>query len=87
MDKKKLTKIIGITAGAAGVAFGGLNVIAKVKKNNSVYENVPEEKNPLEGHKVIFVKDDENKTNPNISIAGYCLITNREYMKNTSREP
>lgn len=63
MDKKKLTKIIGITAGAAGVAFGGLNVIAKVKKNNSVYENVPEEKNPLEGHKVIFVKDDSDMEN------------------------
>lgn len=63
MDKKKLTKIIGITAGAAGVAFGGLNVIAKVKKNNSVYENVPEEKNPLEGHKVIFVQDDAEPEN------------------------
>ena len=63
MDKKKLTKIIGITAGAAGVAFGGLNVIAKVKKNNSVYENVPEEKNSLEGHKVIFVKDDSDVEN------------------------
>lgn len=63
MDKKKLTKIIGITAGTAGVAFGGLNVIAKVKKNNSVYENVPEEKNPLEGHKVIFVKDDSDMEN------------------------
>ena len=63
MDKKKLTKIIGITAGAAGGAFGGLNVIAKVKKNNSVYENVPEEKNPLEGHKVIFVKDDSDMEN------------------------
>lgn len=63
MDKKKLTKIIGITAGAAGVIFGVLNVIAKVKKNNSVYENVPEEKNPLEGHKVIFVKDDSDMKN------------------------
>ena len=63
MDKKKLTKIIGITAGATGVIFGGLNVIAKVKKNKSVYENVPEEKNPLEGHKVIFVKDDSDMEN------------------------
>ena len=63
MDKKKLAKIIGITAGAAGVAFGSLNVIAKIKKNNSVYENVPEEKNTLEGHKVIFVKDDSDMEN------------------------
>lgn len=63
MDKKKLTKIIGITAGATGVIFGGLNVIAKVKKNKSVYENVPEEKNTLEGHKVIFVKDDSDMEN------------------------
>lgn len=63
MDKKKLTKIIGIMAGASGVIFGVLNVIAKVKKNNSVYENVPEEKNPLEGHKVIFVKDDSDMKN------------------------
>lgn len=63
MDKKKFTKIIGITAGATGVIFGGLNVIAKVKKNKSVYENVPEEKNTLEGHKVIFVKDDSDMEN------------------------
>ena len=63
MDKKKLTKIIGITAGATGVIFGGLNVIAKVKKNKSVYENVLEEKNTLEGHKVIFVKDDSDMEN------------------------
>lgn len=63
MDKKKLTKIIGITAGATGVIFGGLNVIAKVKKNKSVYENVPEEKNTLEGHKVIFVKDESDMEN------------------------
>lgn len=36
---------------------------AKIKKNNSVYGNEPEQKNPLEGKKVVFIEnsnEDEN---------------------------
>lgn len=63
MDKKKLAKIVGVTVGVAGVVFGALNVIAKIKKSNSVYENAPGEKNLLEGHRVIFFNDDHDAEN------------------------
>ena len=63
MNRKKIKKIIEITAGITGVVFGGLNIIAKIRKNNSVYENAPEEKNSLEGHRVIFVEDDNDGEN------------------------
>ncbi len=63
MKKNKIAKIIGITAGVTGVVFGGLNIIAKMKKTNSVYENTPEEKNSLEGHRVIFVENANDAEN------------------------
>ncbi len=62
MDKN-FAKIIGIIATSVCVVFCGLSVIAKLKKNNSVYQNVPEEKNVLEGHRVVFVKDDRDAEN------------------------
>ena len=60
---KNFAKIIGIIATSVCVVFCGLSVIAKLKKNNSVYQNVPEEKNVLEGHRVVFVKDDRDAEN------------------------
>ena len=59
MNKKIIEIIVEIT----GVVFGGLSIIAKIRKNNSVYENTPEEKNSLEGHRVIFVEDDNDDEN------------------------
>ena len=38
-------------------------VVAGRKKNNSVYANEPEEKNPVEGKKVVFIKDDKDEEN------------------------
>lgn len=63
MDKKKVKKIVGITAAAAGVTFIGLSAIAKKKKPDSVYESDPQQKNPLEGRKVVFVEDENDKEN------------------------
>ena len=63
LDKKKLKKLIGVSAVAAGVAFVGLSVIAKKKKADSVYENEPDQKNPFEGKKVVFVEDETDKEN------------------------
>ena len=63
LDKKKLKKLIGISAVAAGAAFVGLSVIAKKKKADSVYENEPDQKNPFEGKKVVFVEDETDKEN------------------------
>ena len=37
--------------------------MAKVKKDNSQYKNEPDQKNPMEGKKVIFVEDENDKEN------------------------
>ena len=63
MDKKKVKKIVGITAAAVGVTFIGLSAIAKKKKLDSVYESDFYQKNPLEGRKVTFVKDENDTEN------------------------
>lgn len=60
---KNLKKILGIAAVVSGVTFVGLNIIAKKKKNDSVYDNNPKQKNPMEGKKVIFVQDENDKEN------------------------
>ena len=64
IDKKKKVKtFIGITAAAVGAAFVGMEVLAHKKKRNSVYDNEPEQKNPLEGKKVVFVEDENDPEN------------------------
>jgi lipopolysaccharide/colanic/teichoic acid biosynthesis glycosyltransferase/glycosyltransferase involved in cell wall biosynthesis len=63
MDRKKKKKIIGITTVAMGATFVGLSYFAKKKKPDSIYENDPNQKNPLEGKRVIFVEDEKDKEN------------------------
>ena len=70
MDKKKAKKILGVSCVALGTAFIGLNMVAKKKKADSIYENEPEEKNKLEGKRVIFVEDESYKENAD-GIRGY----------------
>ena len=60
---KKIKKIIGVTATMLGTVFAGMEIWAKVKKGNSVYANEPSEQNPMEGKKVIFVKDGNDLEN------------------------
>lgn len=55
--------IIGIIAAALGTTFVVTTLVAKLKKGNSIYENEPAQKNPLEGKKVIFVENEEEKMN------------------------
>ena len=62
-DKKKVVKIIKTTAMAMAVAFAALCFIGKKKKSATVYENEPEQKNPLEGKKVVFVEDENDPEN------------------------
>lgn len=57
---KKLIIAFGITLGAT---FVGLTVIAQKKKESSVYENDPDQKNPMEGKKVVFVESENDKEN------------------------
>ena len=54
IDKKKVKTLIGIGGVALGAAFVGMEALAKKKKRNSVYDNEPEQKNPLEGKKVVL---------------------------------
>lgn len=62
-NKKKVKKLLGFAGITAGTVFVGMNVLAKKRKGSSVYENEPEQKNPLEGKKVIFVADENDKEN------------------------
>lgn len=70
MDKKKAKKILGVSCVALGTAFIGLNIVAKKKKADSIYDNEPEEKNELEGKRVIFVGDESYKENAD-GVRGY----------------
>ncbi len=63
IDKKKIGKLIGITAAAISVALVGLSTLAKIKKSSSVYDDDETQKNPLEGKKVVFVEDENDKEN------------------------
>ena len=58
--EKKIGKIVGISAALIGGAFVGLTAAAKKTKADSVYENEPEQKNQLEGKKVVFVEDEND---------------------------
>lgn len=63
MDKRNVKKFIGISAAVLGTAFVGASIVAKMKKPESVFEDRPEEKNPLEGKKVILVEDENDSMN------------------------
>lgn len=63
INKKKAKKFIEISAAALGVAFVGMNIVAKKKKANSIYDNEPEQKNPMAGKKVVFVEDENDTEN------------------------
>lgn len=63
MANKKLCKTLKIVAGAAGVAFVGMRLIAKKKKADYTYKNESTERNLFEGRKVVFVKDENDAEN------------------------
>ena len=60
---KKIKKIAGIAAVATGVAFAGFSLLAKCKKGDAVYNDEPEEQNPFEGKKVVFIEDENDRMN------------------------
>ena len=59
----KLGKILGISAAVLGTTFVAMNIVAKKSKSTSVYDNNPEEKNPLEGKKVVFIENENEPEN------------------------
>ena len=62
-NKKKIAFFWKITSIVIGTIFIMLGVIVKKKKKDSVYGNEPEQKNPMEGKRVIFVEDEKEKKN------------------------
>lgn len=63
IDKKKIGKILKVTAIGTGAIFWGLNMIAKKKKGDSVFEKEKDQKNPFAGKKVVFVEDESDEEN------------------------
>lgn len=63
IDKKKIGKILKVTAIGTGATFWGLNMIAKKKKGDSVFEKEKDQKNPFAGKKVVFVEDESDEEN------------------------
>ena len=54
--------IIRISA-LMGIAFVLLSIHAKIKKKDTVYTHLPEEKNPMEGKKVVFIEEESDPVN------------------------
>ncbi len=62
-NKKKIKKFFRVTTVVTGAAFVTLSVIAHRCKKESTYEYEPQEQNPMEGRKVVFVADDNEAEN------------------------
>lgn len=58
-----IKKIVGGSVGVLGASFVGAVLLAKKHKPDSVYENDLEQKNPLEGKKVVFIEDENDPEN------------------------
>lgn len=56
-------KAIGIVGAALGTTFVATSAVAKLKKGDSIYQNDPEQRNTLEGKKVIFVASEDEPEN------------------------
>ncbi len=63
LNKKKLKKLVKITCVSTAAVFVGMNILAKKKKGDSVYENESEQKSPFYGKKVVFVPDENDPEN------------------------
>lgn len=59
----KLEIIIDVIIALLIATFITMTVIAKIKKSSSQYEDDPTQKNPMEGKKVIFVENENDKEN------------------------
>ena len=88
INKKKIEKFLKITGSVLGVSFLALNIIGGKKKRLRIRKRT-ERKNPLEGYKVTFVKDDNDPENADgvrghLEAAGksdYCPGIYEKYIK------
>ena len=63
MRIEKAKKVVKAIVIGAGSVFVGMNILAKIKKKKAVYQNEPEQQNPFEGKKVVFVEDENDAEN------------------------
>lgn len=63
MANKNLKNIIVVAGTITAASFAVMGIVAKKKKPGSVYDDNPEEKNPIEGKKVVFVEDEADDEN------------------------
>lgn len=63
MSKNNFKKFLGIFSVIAGAVFVGLTLISRKKKYETVFDNEPEQKNSLEGKKVVFIENENDKEN------------------------
>lgn len=61
--KKNLKTAATVTGVALGATYLVMRHIAKKQYPDSVYANQPEEQNPVEGRKVVFVEDENDPVN------------------------
>ena len=63
MRIEKAKKVVKAIVIGVGSVFVGMNILAKTKKKKAVYQNEPEQQNPFEGKKVVFVEDENDAEN------------------------
>ena len=61
--RMKVKKVIKIIVFSLCAIFIILKIVAKKAKRDSIYDNLPEEKNPMEGKKVVFVECESDMEN------------------------
>lgn len=83
-------KIIGISTAVFGTTFVAVSVVARKKKSDSNYKNDTEQKNLMEGKKVIFVENEEELENADgvrghLEAVGYSDYKESFYEKHVKR--
>lgn len=86
----KCKKTVEIAAAVIGSTFVTAIIIANKKKLASVYEDEPEQKNPLEGKEVVFVEDKSEEENADgvrghLESTGDCIHKGGFYERNIKR--
>lgn len=79
MSEIKWKIVMGVSAAVLGTVFMVTSIIAKKKKGDSQYENEPEQKNSLEGKKVIFIENEDEPENADGARGHLEAIGNSDY--------
>ena len=74
MSRRSPKKVFEIITAVTGTAFAAMLIVAEKKKPDSIYENAPEQKNPMEGKQVAFVESNEDPENAD-GLRGHLEVT------------